>query len=349
MRYTIFDRMEKDLYIGTAGWTYDDWEGVLYPRGASASRRFDELVYLGKYMNLVEINTTFYRIPSLRMTRSWARRGASLENFRFIVKLYQGFTHTRGRQSDQSAKSDQSYQSDKSEQSDKSYRSDQSDQSDPFTPSRAHLDKREVTAFCRSLEPLASSNALAMILVQFPWSFKFGDDSFDWLKRIAHHFSAFPLAVEMRHSSWLRPRYFEFLEDHAITFVNIDQPLFHNSIAPTEYVFTDNAYFRFHGRNKEQWFVKDAGPNERYNYCYSDEELGDWIPRIRSAEERASKVYVVCNNHFKAQAACNALQIKAALTGKKVDVPDELLQSYPQQLRPIAKPTPPTMRQTDMF
>ncbi|MGZ7046501.1 MAG: DUF72 domain-containing protein, partial [Candidatus Aminicenantales bacterium] len=49
-------------HIGTAGWSYEDWEGIVYP--TKKGRGFHPLIYLADYMNIVEINSTFYRPAS---------------------------------------------------------------------------------------------------------------------------------------------------------------------------------------------------------------------------------------------------------------------------------------------
>ena len=77
------------LWIGPAGWSYDDWHGIVYPD--PPPRRFDPLEYLSRYVNAVEVNSSFYRIPTPRMTRSWPRRVP--DPFRFSFKLTRVFTH----------------------------------------------------------------------------------------------------------------------------------------------------------------------------------------------------------------------------------------------------------------
>jgi uncharacterized protein YecE (DUF72 family) len=82
------------LRIGTAGWSYPDWEGIVYPKGVSTTR--EALVLVAALFDTVEINVTFYRPPTARMSESWVRRVASRPSFRFTAKLWQGFTHQRG-------------------------------------------------------------------------------------------------------------------------------------------------------------------------------------------------------------------------------------------------------------
>ena len=85
---------EDRMWIGPAGWSYEDWKGVVYPAGAG--RKFDPLEYLARYFDVVEINSSFYHSPPAAWTRSWARRVEDHPRFRFTAKLWRGFTHERG-------------------------------------------------------------------------------------------------------------------------------------------------------------------------------------------------------------------------------------------------------------
>jgi uncharacterized protein YecE (DUF72 family) len=77
--------------VGTAGWIYKDWEGVVYPPGG----RFDRLGLMASLFDTDEINSTFYRIPPPSMARDWTKRVAHNPRFRFTAKLFRGFTHER--------------------------------------------------------------------------------------------------------------------------------------------------------------------------------------------------------------------------------------------------------------
>jgi uncharacterized protein YecE (DUF72 family) len=81
----------SELYIGPAGWSYDDWKGRVYPE--PAPRGFDPLSYLARSFNAIEVNSSFYRPPSARMTAAWARRTPPA--FRFTAKAWSRFTHDR--------------------------------------------------------------------------------------------------------------------------------------------------------------------------------------------------------------------------------------------------------------
>ncbi len=67
----------------------------------------------------------------------------------------------------------------------------------------------------------------------------------------------------------------------------------------------------------------------RYDYLYSADELAPWLDTVRRIAEQGADGYVIANNHFRGKAAVNALQIKAALEGAKVEVPAEPARRLP--------------------
>jgi uncharacterized protein YecE (DUF72 family) len=82
-------RPSARFWIGPAGWSYDDWHGIVYPE--RKSRGFKPLAFIGQLFNAVEVNSSFYRIPAARMTAAWVRLVP--EDFRFAFKLTRTFTH----------------------------------------------------------------------------------------------------------------------------------------------------------------------------------------------------------------------------------------------------------------
>ena len=87
--------MKNVVKVGPAGWSYQDWKGIVYPKDATS--KFDQLAYLSKYFDVIEINSSFYRPPSEKTARSWIRRVAHNDKFKFTAKLYQVFTHDRNK------------------------------------------------------------------------------------------------------------------------------------------------------------------------------------------------------------------------------------------------------------
>jgi uncharacterized protein YecE (DUF72 family) len=280
------------IRIGVAGWDYKDWRGVVYP--APRPRGFDPLHYLASYVDLIEINSTFYRPPRRDVAAGWVERVADCRDFRFAAKLWRRFTHERA----------------------------------------SAWTKTEVKQTRTGLLPLLESGRLNALLVQFPWSFRNDETNRDWLDDVRRAFDDFPLVVEVRHAGWNEPRFFDWLAENGVGFVNIDQPLFRKSIKPSAVGTAHTGYVRVHGRNYMDWFRKNAGRDARYDYLYSLDELKPWVRRTReiAADDQVEEIDVVFNNHYKGQAVVNALQFEKMATRRKVEVPDPLARAYPNAL-----------------
>jgi uncharacterized protein YecE (DUF72 family) len=147
----------------------------------------------------------------------------------------------------------------------------------------------------------------------------------------------------VRHESWNTAAFFEALADRGIGFVNIDQPLFGDSIAPSAHATSRVGYVRVHGRNYQDWFRDKAEPHERYDYLYPARELEPWAGRVTEIAEQpaAEDVYVVTNNHFRGKAVTNALMLQSMVEGKKVPAPSGIFPEYPEELAPYAVPHEP--------
>ncbi len=245
--------------------------------------------YLAQFFDTIEVNSTFYRIPDSAMVTRWASAVADYPNFRYTAKLWQGFTH------------------------------DGDTWPGDF----------QVQAYLDGITPLVERGLLGAVLIQFPWKYRRTDAHRRHLARIVDAFSSLPLCVEFRHESWHQPTVLATLQDRGIAFCNVDQPLFPNSLQPTNEVTAPLAYVRFHGRNKDNWFREGAGRDARYDYLYDEGELAPWNQRISQMLERAKEVYVVTNNHFRGQAIVNAFDIQHAQTGLTPRIPESLLAAYP--------------------
>ncbi|MEK6281317.1 MAG: DUF72 domain-containing protein [Acidobacteriota bacterium] len=89
--------VNKNIRVGPAGWSYKDWESIVYPKKPGA--KFDPLEYLARFFDTIEINSSFYRPFSTSTAKSWIRRVADANDFRFTAKLHRVFTHERGKAS----------------------------------------------------------------------------------------------------------------------------------------------------------------------------------------------------------------------------------------------------------
>jgi uncharacterized protein YecE (DUF72 family) len=81
------------IRVGPAGWAYEDWNGIVYPK--PRPRGFDPLTHLAAYFDTVEVNSTFYRPATADTARKWVARVAENDRFRFTAKAWQRFTHAR--------------------------------------------------------------------------------------------------------------------------------------------------------------------------------------------------------------------------------------------------------------
>ena len=280
-----------ELHVGPAGWSYEDWKGIVYPK--STPRGFRGLKFLADYFNTVEINTSFYRPPPASYCKRWLADVEGREDFRFTAKLWQRFTHER---------------------------------EDWWT----HDD---VKLFQDGLAPLADAGKLGAVVVQFPWSFRYGKDAREWLGELAGEFGGWPLVVEVRSRGWLREEALAFIEGLGVGFCNIDQPRLRGNIPLTSHAFGPVGYLRMHGRNAGAWFSKDEGGgtasrDRRYDYLYSPSELDEVQGAIQQIAERVEQMYVIANNHYRGQAPANALQLMGRLSGEEPAVPELLSKHY---------------------
>jgi uncharacterized protein YecE (DUF72 family) len=230
--------------------------------------KFDHLAYLASFFDTIEINSPFYRIPPPTHAKSWVRRVADNPDFKFTTKIFRGFTHDK---------------------------------------SGARRSRTTWQAFRNYLDPLMDAGRLGAMLLQFPWSFKNTPESREKLTRS----SARSTTIRRRSKCGtrrFRTRSSRLPREHDVGWVNVDQPLFHDSVKPADAVTGPVAYARFHGRNYEKWFAHEESW-ERYNYLYSKEELEPWVDRIETmAQEK--ETYVVTNNHFRGQAIVNAGELE---------------------------------------
>ena len=195
-----------------------------------------------------------------------------------------------------------------------------------FTHEEAQLAAGDVKAFKDYLDPLMNADRLGAILLQFPWSFRNTPESRVKLVDLFSAFAEYPKALEVRHATFQNDDFYAFLEENDVSWVNVDQPLFSDSVKPADTITGPVAYVRLHGRNYEKWFAH-AESWERYNYLYSKDELAPWVERI-DRMARAKEAYVITNNHFRGQAVMNAADLEEAL-GLEAKLPPQLSEVYP--------------------
>jgi len=287
------------IFVGTAGFSYPDWKGVVYP--VDVKKRYGhELSYLAQYFDCCEINSSFYGHIRPEIAKLWGRKVHEANpNFVFTAKLHRSFTHSPLAVSE------------------------------PTSAATIRPDSEDAHRAREGLDALASTGKLAALLMQFPVSFKNTSLNREYLETLLRQFYEFPCAIEVRHESWNSAETLNSFAESGVAFCNIDQPQIGRSLRPTEHVTARVGYVRLHGRNYNEWFDSD-NRNDRYDYLYQHGELEAWAERIRRIAESAGKTIVIANNHPDGKAAVNALELKSMLTGKKVKSPETLTLSYPQ-------------------
>ena len=274
------------ISIGIAGWSYADWQGIVYTQS-----KMDQLVYVSSFVDCIEINSTFYRPPFERTVKSWLNRTADHPGFFFTAKLHRDVTH------------------------------------------EGKIDAEIVSQFHKGFAPFLQAGKLKHLLAQFRYDFLDSPQTRRHLTQIAESFGdAFSLVTELRHKSWQEPDALEFLDGLGVSVCNLDYPMSSQSFDMRLCTVGKDGYFRLHGRNAEKWFSK-AGRDETYNYYYNAKELTQIKQRMDELAKAFESLTVIMNNHYRGAELANALELKALVTGKKLNVPEGLLKAYPNLAR----------------
>jgi len=265
-----------------------------------APRGFDPLEYIARFFDTVEVNSSFYGPPRPATVSRWIDRVADHPRFRFTAKLHRRFTHER----------------------------------------KSAWTRTEVREVRDGFDRLMNADRLGALLLQFPWSFRRTDENREWLDDLTTEFRDYPLVLEVRHESWNTPSLFAALADRGIGFVNIDQPLFADSIAPSARVTSRIGYVRVHGRNYQDWWRKEAGVYARYDYLYPARELKPWAERVKemAGRKETEEVYVVTNNHARGKAVANALMLESMVEKRRVPAPPAVASEYAEVLKGYVRP-----------
>jgi len=163
--------------------------------------------------------------------------------------------------------------------------------------------KKDLMRFLELLEPLSASGKLGCILVQLPPRFTYDRDVGKLEGFLEMIPDGYEFAVEFRNSSWMREETWRMLREHNVAYCVVDEP----SLPPDVHVTANFAYFRWHGRNRRPW----------YNYRYSEEELKEWVPKLKEAGGKVEKIYGYFNNHFHGYAVENCIEFMQMLNVAK--------------------------------
>ncbi len=280
--------------VGTASWTDPTLlaSGFYPPSATSAEAR---LRVYASFFDTVEVDATYYALPSERNALLWAQRTPA--DFLFHVKAFAALTgHTVER-----SRLPQILRSQLGE--------------DGAASERVKIPPGELLDTCfamfsSALRPLRKARKLGCLLFQFPPWFTASAAHESYLEHCRERLSEDRLAIEFRHASWFEnaprtERTLSLLRELGLVLVALDLPEA-PSLPRTPYVATtDVAYIRLHGRNRRAWFGRHDSAAERFRYLYSEEELAEIVQRVRRIEE-ANEVNVIFNNCYSDYGVRNA-------------------------------------------
>jgi uncharacterized protein YecE (DUF72 family) len=242
------------------------------------------LRFYAEHFNTVEVDSTYYALPSERNAALWAAR--TPDGFHFNIKAFAWLTqHAAEARALPGA-------------------------------IKALLSPEALRQPFRSaLEPLRIARKLGCILFQFPPWFTAGRTQEAYIDFCRTRMPEERLAIEFRHASWLgeqTDRTLAFLAERRLSLVCIDAPrapsIPHSRWAAT----SDVAYVRLHGRNRQAWFQRQGTAAQRFKYLYSDSELRECAEQIRGLRD-ARSVYVIFNNCYADFGVRNALTMQGLL------------------------------------
>ena len=290
------------ILVGTSSWTDPTLvrDTDFYPPGARSAE--DRLRHYASIFPVVEVDSTFYAPPQPDVARLWVERTPA--GFRMEIKSYGLFTGHPVRPA--------TMWRDLREQLPEEHR-------DKRTTYLEHLPEELVTEawarFDHALRPLHEAGRLGAVVFQWPPWFTAKRTNREQLEALRDRLPDLPLAVELRHGSWLaegdRDRTLRLLEDHDITYVCVDEPQgFPSSVPPVVATTSDDlALVRFHGHNDANWDRKGISAAERFRYLYDEDELASWVEPLKELAGGAQETHVLMNNCYQDYGVRNAHQL----------------------------------------
>jgi uncharacterized protein YecE (DUF72 family) len=295
-----------NIYYGTSSWTDKTLiqSKAFYPR--EARKPEDRLRYYSEQFPLVEVDATFYALPSERNAGLWAER--TPDHFIFNVKAFGLMTHHAV--------------------ATKSLPEPIRNMLPEPVAGKARVYPRDLPPhaldsvwdmFAAALTPLAESGKLGAILYQFPHWFAASRANVSYLRELAERSPAQP-AIEFRGAGWMkedkRERTFSLLRELGMTYVVVDEPQgFKTSVPPVVACTSPElAMIRFHGHNADTWEKPGLSAAERFRYLYSEDELREWVNPARELAGQAQQLHVLMNNCYADYGVRNAGQLAGLLS-----------------------------------
>ena len=295
-----------EVRVGTASWTDPTMTapGVFYPPGANTAEQ--RLRYYSSQFSVVEVDSTYYALPPRSTAERWIER--TPPGFVFDIKahaLMGGQPSEVGRLPKAVREALPAALAEKT----RVYAKD--------LPPEIHAEVWRL--FREGIKPLQDAGRLGAVLLQFPRWVLPSSQSRDEILEARRRLPGIEVAVEFRNGGWFNAKNAErtlrFLTDNSIPYVMVDGPQgLRSSIPPLSAVTSPAlAIVRFHGRRVETWEMSGIPVVERFRYLYDDDQLADWLPRIRAAARQARQTHALLNNCFGNYGTTNARQLAELL------------------------------------
>ena len=300
-------RQRTDYRIGLSAWTDKSMleEGEFYPRKTMTAE--ERLWWYSRFFDAVEVNSSFYAIPSAETAALWAGRTPAA--FLFNVKAYALLT---GHHLDTARLPEELKKM-----------LPRGHAARGRVPSAAFGPEARSWAFAelrKSLRPLRLVGKLGYLLFQLaPW-IKLTDDTLSYLTTLPRELPDTTIAIEFRNRSWFDEHTEEtlrFLAQHGLTYVSIDGPRSRASVPSLPALTSPAAVFRLHGRNFKGFLAQLQGQAptvaEKYDYLYSDTELKEIARAAGALNGKAERVHLAMNNNRRDYPVINGLKLKEML------------------------------------
>ena len=295
-----------DVVVGTCSWTDKTMIERWYPRGVSTPEA--RLRYYAARYDTVEVDSTFYGLPREDYARHWAERTPA--GFTFHVKAYGLMT---GHEVDERSLTPEL----------REYDYEISTRGRVRRPDERMVE-RSFDQFVDALRPLVDAGKMGGVLLQYPAAFTALDHEHEHrnlatIERAAAILSPLPAFVEFRHASWVTgpqlARTMRFLSDRGLTYVAVDAPQIPGAhVMPRVTAATAPlGYVRFHGRNAATWGARTATAADRFDYVYTEAELGEWVEPIDRLADETERTWVMFNNCKYDYAPRNARELAGIL------------------------------------
>ena len=298
-----------NILVGTASWTEKTLiaSRAFYPATANTPEK--RLRYYARHFPVVEVDATYYALPSVANARVWAER--TPPDFVFGVKAYAALTgHPI-----EPVRLDRDLQ--------RRLPSALRTQRRVYPPDLPEEFRNALWEhFHAALAPLREAGKLGYVLFQMPRWFTPTRANAAELGAISARLPGAPIAVEFRQSGWMagdrQERTLQFLRDRGLIYVSVDEPQGTPASVPPLAAATsdDLAVVRFHGRRTATWTKPGATTTERFGYLYSKDELREWTPKLRDLAKRTRQVHVLMNNCHRQSAVTNAKDLAELLAAE---------------------------------